>query len=54
MEYYEYKTINKLNGKVVRGIITADDKEAAAGALKRRGEDVLELGIMQDFLNIRK
>lgn len=54
MEYYEYKTRNKLNGKVVRGIITADDKEAAAGALKRRGEDVLELGIMQDFLNIRK
>ena len=54
MEYYEYKTKSRTGRKVVRGIITADDRESAANALKRRGEVVLELGVMQDFMNIRR
>ena len=54
MEYYEYKTKSRTGRKIVRGIITADDRESAANALKRRGEVVLELGVMRDFMNIRK
>lgn len=54
MEYYEYKSRNRINGKVFRGIITAEDIESAEDNLKKRGEDILEIAIMQDFLSIRK
>lgn len=54
MEYYEYKTRNHSSGKLCRGIITADDIESAENTLKRRGEDIISISEMQDFLNIRK
>ncbi|MBS7306107.1 MAG: type II secretion system F family protein [Lachnospiraceae bacterium] len=54
MEYYEYKSRNRINGKVFKGIITAEDIESAEDNLKKRGEDILEISIMQDFLGIRK
>ena len=54
MEYYEYKSRNRINGKVFRGIITAEDIESAEDNLKKRGEDILEISIMQDVLGIRK
>lgn len=54
MEYYEYKSRNKVNGKIFRGIITADDMESAGEHLKKRGEDIIEITVMQDFFGIRK
>lgn len=54
MEYFEYKSRNRVNGKVFHGVITADDTERAADNLKRRGEDILEIKPMSDFFNIRK
>lgn len=54
MEYYEYKTRNKTNGKVFRGIITAEDVESAGEVLKKHGEDVLEISTMRDFYDLRK
>ncbi len=54
MEYFEYQSKNHSDGKRFKGIITADDMEAAEEALKRRGEDIIILGEMRDFLNIRK
>ena len=54
MEYYEYKSKNRLNGKIARGIVTADDISSAEEHLKKRGEDIIEISPMQDFLNIRK
>ena len=54
MQYYEYKTKNHLNGKVFKGIITADNLETAENILKKRGEDIIVLSPMQDVLNIRK
>lgn len=54
MEFYEYKSRNRSDGKVYKGILTADDMETAEEALKRRGEDIIILGEMKDFLNIRK
>lgn len=54
MEYFEYKSKNRSDGKSFKGIITADDIESAEEALKRRGEDIITIGEMQDILNIRK
>lgn len=54
MEYFEYKSKNRSDGKTFKGIITADDLESAEEALKRRGEDIITIGEMQDILNIRK
>ena len=54
MEYYEFKSRNRENGKIFHGIITAEDIESAGDNLKKRGEDIIEIAIMQDFLGIRK
>lgn len=54
MKYYEYKTRNHATGKIFRGIVTADDIESAEETLKRRGEDIIEIDDMKDFLDIRK
>lgn len=54
MEYFEYKTKNHSDGKIYKGIITADDLEGAEDSLKRRGEDIITIGEMNDILNIRK
>ena len=52
MEHYEYKS--KINGRVFRGIVTADNIESAGEILKRRGEDIIEISVMRDFFNIRR
>ena len=54
MKYFEYKTRGLADGKVYKGIITADNIEAAESTLKKRGEDIIVLSEMQDILNIRK
>ena len=54
MEYFEYQSKNHSDGKRFKGIITADDMEAAEEALKRRGEDIIVLREMPDLFNIRK
>lgn len=54
MQYFEYKTRNHANGKIFKGIITADNMETAESTLKKRGEDIIVLSEMQDILNIRK
>ena len=54
MEYFEYKVKNALTGKITRGVMTADDLEAAADTLKRRGENILEINRLKDFMNLRK
>lgn len=54
MQYFEYKTRNHANGKIFKGIITADNMETAESTLKKRGEDIIVLAEMQDILNIRK
>lgn len=54
MQYFEYKTRRADNGKVVKGIITADNLESAESTLKKRGEDIIVITEMQDILNIRK
>jgi len=52
MEHYEYKS--KINGRVFRGIVTADNIESAGEILKKRGEDIIEISVMRDFFNIRR
>lgn len=54
MQYFEYKTRNHADGKIFKGIITADNMETAESTLKKRGEDIIVLSEMQDILNIRK
>lgn len=54
MKYYDYKTRNRVNGKIFKGIITADDLESATDTLKKRGEDIIEVDEIKDFMNIRK
>lgn len=54
MEYFEYVVKNHLSGKKSTGIITADNFEAAEDTLKRRGEDIISVSPMKDFLNVRK
>ena len=54
MQYFEYKTRNHADGKIFKGIITADNIETAESTLKKRGEDIIVLTEMQDILNIRK
>ena len=54
MEYYEYKSKDVSSGKVITGVITADNIESAGETLKRRGEVVLEIGEMRDFMDLRK
>lgn len=43
MQYFEYKTRNHANGKIFKGIITADNMETAESTLKKRGEDIIVL-----------
>lgn len=54
MMYFEYKTRSHTDGKVFKGIITADNLESAENILKKRGEDIIVVTEMQDILNIRK
>ena len=54
MQYFEYKTRNHADGKIFKGIITADNIETAESTLKKRGEDIIILSEMHDILNIRK
>lgn len=54
MDYFEYKVRNRLNGKITRGVITSDDMESAADTLKKRGESVIEIDYLKDFMNLRK
>ena len=54
MEYFEYVVKNHLTGKKSTGIVTADNFEAAEDTLKRRGEDIISISPMKDFLNVRK
>lgn len=54
MEYFEYKVKNALNGKITMGVMTADDLESAADTLKRRGENIVEIDRLKDFMNLRK
>lgn len=54
MKYYEYKSRNRSDGKVSSGVITAESSENAAETLKRRGEDIIVISEMRDFLDIRK
>ena len=53
MQYYEYKTRSHADGKIYKGIITADNMEAAEDSLKRRGEDKYQKVHLQSF-NARK
>lgn len=54
MRYFEYKTRGTADGKIFKGILTADNIESAESILKKRGEDIIILSEMQDFFNIRK
>lgn len=54
MQYFEYKTRRSADGKIFKGIITADNIETAESTLKKRGEDIIVLSEMHDILNIRK
>ncbi len=54
MKYFEYKTKNRVSGKIYKGVITADDIESAEDTLKRRGEDIIEICDLKDFLGIRQ
>ena len=54
MEYFEYKARNAVSGKVIKGIMTADDLESAVDTLKRRGENIVEIDYLKDFMNLRK
>lgn len=54
MKYFDYTVKNHLTGKRSKGVITADNIEAAEEILKRRGEDIIAISLMTDFLNIRK
>ncbi len=54
MEYFDYVTRDRATGKILRGIVTADDIESAGDILKRRGEDIIQLYVMKDFLSIRQ
>lgn len=54
MQYYEYKTRNAETGKIISGIISADNMKTAEDMLKHRGENIVEIGELRDFLNIRK
>lgn len=54
MKYYDYTVRNRLTGRLTKGIITADSAEAAEETLKRRGEDIIAVSPMSDFMNIRK
>ena len=54
MKYFEYVAKNHLTGKKNRGILTADNIDAAEDTLKRRGEDIVSITPLKDFLDIRK
>lgn len=53
MRYFDYRTKNHETGKSYRGIITADDMNGAVDALKRRGEDIIEIDDMKDLFHIQ-
>ena len=54
MKYFDYTVKNHLTGKRSKGVVTADNIEMAEETLKRRGEDIIVISPMSDFLNIRK
>lgn len=54
MKYFDYTVKNHLTGKKSKGVITADNIEAAEETLKRRGEDIIIISPIVDFLNIRR
>lgn len=54
MRYFDYRTKNHESGKAYKGIITADDMTGAVDALKRRGEDIIEIDDMKDLFHIRE
>ena len=54
MMYYEYKSRSRVDGKTKSGVITAESYDNATDTLKRRGEDIIVLSEMRDFLGIRK
>ena len=54
MRYFDYRTKNHETGKAYKGIITADDMNGAVDALKRRGEDIIEIDDMKDLFHIRE
>lgn len=54
MEYFDYTVKNHLTGKRSKGVISADNIEMAEDTLKRRGESIVVITPMSDFMNIRK
>ena len=54
MKYFDYTVKNHLTGKKSKGVVTADNIETAEEILKRRGEDIIVISPLSDFLNIRK
>lgn len=54
MLYFEYRAKAANNGKIFRGIVTADTQESALDNLKSKGLTIVEIYPMTDFLNIRK
>ena len=54
MKYFDYTVKNHLTGKRSKGVITADNIESAEETLKRRGEDIIVISPLSDFLNIRR
>lgn len=54
MEYFDYTIKNHLTGKKQKGVVTADNIEAAEETLKKRGEDIIAIAPLSDFLNIRR
>ena len=54
MKYFDYTVKNHLTGKRSKGVITADNIDSAEETLKRRGEDIIVISPLSDFLNIRK
>ncbi len=54
MEYFDYKVRNAANGKITKGVMRSDDLESAVETLKRRGENIIEIDYLKDFMNIRK
>ena len=54
MDYFSYKVRNPVSGKIIGGVLTADDMESAEDTLKKRGETIFEIDYMKDVLGLRK
>ena len=50
MKYFDYTVKNHLTGKRSKGVITADNIESAEEALKRRGEDIIVISPLSDYM----